>query len=83
VISHHPAQVLFETVAPWAIGSEDTAIIIDSEIKGIITSCLNNATRLLLDNKEKLTALTENLVTRETLDGEDVRALLGLIEINN
>lgn len=60
--------------------SEDTAIVIDSEIKGIIVSCLNSATKLLSDNKDKLMMLSESLVIKETLDGDDVKALLGFTE---
>lgn len=57
--------------------SEDTAILIDEEVKKIITTCHDNAFRLLSENRDKLDLLTENLVSKETLDGEDVKILLG------
>jgi cell division protease FtsH len=58
--------------------SEETAKKIDKEIKNIIESCLTKATELLTKNKQKLKTLAETLVIRETLDDEEIRALLHL-----
>jgi cell division protease FtsH len=58
--------------------SEETAKKIDKEIKNIIESCLAKAVDILTKNKQKLKTLAETLVTRETLDDDEIRSLLSL-----
>jgi cell division protease FtsH len=57
--------------------SEETAQKIDKEIEKIISSCLANAEEILNENKNSLKLLAETLITRETLDGDEVRELIG------
>ena len=57
--------------------SEFTAEKIDSEIKNIITQCLEHVRNILTENEDKLSLLAETLVTKETLDDEEIRTLLG------
>ena len=57
--------------------SEETARKIDQEIKKIITNSLNEAVKILSDNKDKLKLLAETLIKKETLDDREVRELLG------
>ena len=47
------------------------------EIEKIISSCLAKADEILIGNKHMLKLLSETLVIRETLDGDEVRELLG------
>jgi cell division protease FtsH len=56
--------------------SEDTAVLIDSEIKRIVTDCASRARHLLESNLEKLHILARALLERETLDGEEINRIL-------
>jgi cell division protease FtsH len=56
--------------------SEETAILIDSEIKRIVTDCASRARQLLESNVEKLHLLARALLERETLDGEEINRVL-------
>ena len=56
--------------------SEETAIIIDSEIKRIVMDSASRAKQLLDSNLEKLHALARALLERETLDGEEIHRIL-------
>ncbi len=60
--------------------SEETARLIDSEIKTIIDSCYARARDLLEQNKDKLTLLSNTLREKEVLDGEEVKKLLGFAQ---
>jgi cell division protease FtsH len=55
--------------------SERTALEIDREINRIITEASTTATRILTENKELLVKLTEALISRETLDLDELEAL--------
>jgi cell division protease FtsH len=55
--------------------SERTSLEIDREMDKIISEALVTATRILTDNKELLVKLKENLISRETLDLEELEAL--------
>ena len=56
--------------------SEDTAVLIDSEIKRIVTESASRAKALLETNLEKLHLLARSLLERETLDGEEINRIL-------
>ncbi len=56
--------------------SEDTAILIDSEIKRIVTECAGRARQMIETNLEKLHTLARALLERESLDGEEIARLL-------
>jgi cell division protease FtsH len=56
--------------------SEETAVLIDSEIKRIVTDCASCARQLLESNLEKLHVLARALLERETLDGEEINRVL-------
>jgi cell division protease FtsH len=58
--------------------SEDTARTIDTEIKKIVTGGLEMAEKILGEEKEKLTLLATTLLTKENLDDDQIRALLGM-----
>ncbi len=58
--------------------SEETARIIDEEVRGIIDECLKEVTEILKTNRENLVKLAETLVIKETLDDAEIRDLLGL-----
>lgn len=56
--------------------SEQTAITIDQEVRQIIESCYERATSLIKSNMDKLHALAEGLLERETLDTNDVDMIM-------
>ncbi len=56
--------------------SEDTAILIDAEIRRIVTDCASKARQILEENLERLHALARALLERESLDGEEIARIL-------
>ena len=55
--------------------SEDTANIIDREIKRIVTENYDRARAILTDNQAALRQIAEELLTREVLSGAQVRQI--------
>jgi cell division protease FtsH len=60
--------------------SEDTAKVIDAEVKEIVSSCYALAKAKLMENKDNLNLLAEKLIEKETMDELEVRELLGFEE---
>ena len=58
--------------------SEETAKVIDGEIKHIIDDCYLRAKRLIKENQDKLKLLADTLLEKEVLNVEEVRKLIGL-----
>lgn len=58
--------------------SQKTAERIDEEVNRIITTCYNQALKMLEDNREKLDTLATALLERETLYAGEVYELLGI-----
>src|SRR5687767_15333023 len=56
--------------------SEDTALKIDHEVKRLVTDAYNRAQNVLLEHKPQLVAMSEALLSRETLDAEQVRRVV-------
>ncbi|HET9481526.1 MAG TPA: ATP-dependent zinc metalloprotease FtsH [Candidatus Polarisedimenticolia bacterium] len=56
--------------------SESTAIMIDREVKRIITEGYERAKQIVLNNKEPLQRIAEALLEREVLDAEEVARLV-------
>lgn len=52
--------------------SEQTAVLIDEEVKRIITSCMERAEKILTDNIDALHRLANALLERETLTGDEI-----------
>ncbi len=57
--------------------SEETARRIDEEMKKILDSAMAETRKILGEHRDQLDTLTEALVEHETLDDNEVRALLG------
>jgi cell division protease FtsH len=57
--------------------SEETAKIIDDEVKRIIDECYRKAKDILSENRDKLTALAEKLLEKEVLGEAEVKELVG------
>ena len=58
--------------------SEQTAVLIDEEIRHLIDTCHARAQGILVDHRAQLDLLANTLLEKEVLDGEEVKALLGL-----
>ena len=58
--------------------SDDTAKIIDEEVKHIIDNCYARAEKLIKDNQEKLKILSGALLEKEVLNAEEVKRMLGI-----
>jgi len=58
--------------------SEQTAVLIDQEIRRIVDDCYSNAKQTLTTNRPMLETLASTLLEKEVLDGEAVRRLLNL-----
>jgi cell division protease FtsH len=56
--------------------AEDTARIIDAEVKRFITSAEETATRLLSERRAALDTIAERLLEIETIEGDELRSLL-------
>jgi cell division protease FtsH len=62
--------------------SEDTAKLIDEEIKRLVEEQSERVVKLVKDNKTKLVKLARNLLEKEILDGAEVDRILAETEPN-
>jgi cell division protease FtsH len=56
--------------------AEDTARLIDAEVKRIIDQAHREARRILTDNRELLESITRRLLEREVMEGEELRSII-------
>ena len=56
--------------------SEETAVLIDQEVRGIVERAHARALQLLRDNLERLHLLANTLLERETIDGDQMDRVL-------
>jgi cell division protease FtsH len=56
--------------------AEDTARLIDAEVKRIMTDAHGEARRILTDQREALEAVTRRLLEQEVMEGAELRAML-------
>ncbi|MEG0639799.1 MAG: ATP-dependent zinc metalloprotease FtsH [Clostridia bacterium] len=56
--------------------SEQTAAAIDAEVKRVLDECYRNARTIIEENKEKLVAVAETLLVRETLSRVEFEAVM-------
>jgi cell division protease FtsH len=58
--------------------AEDTARLIDAEVKRIMTDAHAVARRILADKRDLLEKVTQRLLEAEVMEGEELRRILGL-----
>jgi cell division protease FtsH len=58
--------------------AEETARLIDSEVKRIMTEAHDTARRVLTEQRPQLEAVTRRLLEREVMEGDELRRILGL-----
>lgn len=63
--------------------SDQTALMIDQEIRRIIDECYTRAKDELIKHKDKLKMLAEKLLEKEVMDVEEIKALLGIAKDEN
>ena len=56
--------------------SEEMAVQIDHQVREIVTHCYEEARRLIRDNRELLDKLVEILLEKETIEGDEFRAVV-------
>ncbi len=56
--------------------SEQTAQVIDAEIKRLVDNAFEETRQLILANRDKLDAIAQALLKYETLDGQDVHKII-------
>jgi cell division protease FtsH len=55
--------------------SEETARLIDEEVKQIVANALNEARRVLRENRDILERVTRHLLDKEVMEGDELRAM--------
>jgi len=63
--------------------SEQTAVLIDQEVRRLIDACYAHAHGSLVQHRDKLDLLANRLLEKEVLDGEEVKQLLGPLPVLN
>jgi cell division protease FtsH len=58
--------------------AEDTARLIDAEVKRIMTEAHGEARRVLTGHRDDLETVTRRLLELEVMEGDELRALLGI-----
>ena len=56
--------------------SEETARLIDSEVRRLINNALKRAKAVLIKHAQKLEKLAKRLIEKETIEREEFRALM-------
>ena len=58
--------------------SEQTAILIDEEVRKLIDGCYQGARKILTDHRVQLELVAKALLEKEVLDGEEVKRIAGV-----
>src|SRR6188472_2832489 len=56
--------------------SEETARIIDEEVKQLVANALNEARKILKERRDILERVTRYLLEKEVMEGDDLRAMM-------
>ena len=67
---------LGRSVAQQKNMSDNTASVIDSEIRRIVDEAYTHATKILKDNNERLERLAQGLLEYETLNGDEIQIIV-------
>lgn len=63
--------------------SEDTAVKIDQEVKRIVMEQYERARQIILDNRDAMERLAQELLTRETLDAVQIRRVVAGLPLDD
>jgi cell division protease FtsH len=64
--------------APAQHFSEETARLLDEEVRRIVEECHREAVRLLTENRDRLDRLAEAVLKKDTLDQDEIYAVTGI-----
>ena len=78
--SNQEEVFLGHSVAQSKNVSEDTAKIIDSEVKRLVEEAKSKATKIITDNIDQLHIIAKGLLEYETLTGDEIKDLLNGIK---
>jgi cell division protease FtsH len=56
--------------------SEETAVLIDKEVRGLVQRSYDRARKIIEENRDVMIRVSEALLEREVLDGEEIKRLL-------
>jgi cell division protease FtsH len=56
--------------------SEETARQIDEEVKRLVADALNDARRVLRENRDLLERVARRLLEKEVVEGDELRAMI-------
>ena len=69
---HVDEGMMMERIVHEREYSDDTAKVIDREVEALITEAANRARDIIKANLDKLEALKDQLLAKETVEAEDV-----------
>ncbi len=72
----HEEIFLGREIAQHRDYSDQTAQLIDTEVRAVVEAAHDRATGIIKENLDKLEAIAQALIERETLEGEEVKALI-------
>jgi cell division protease FtsH len=58
--------------------SEETAKLLDEEVRRIVEECHRESVRLLTENRDRLDRLAEAVLKKDTLDQDEIYAAAGI-----
>ncbi|OGW84316.1 MAG: hypothetical protein A2Z83_01905 [Omnitrophica bacterium GWA2_52_8] len=58
--------------------SENTAVMIDEEVRRIVSECHVRAKSIVEKNREKLEKLADRVLEKEVLEAEEIKMLVGI-----
>ncbi|MDD2464881.1 MAG: ATP-dependent zinc metalloprotease FtsH [Desulfobulbus sp.] len=61
---------------PTQIISEQTAVLIDTEVKKLVQAAYDQSREILIEHRTHLDAITQALLERETLSGTDIKKIV-------
>lgn len=70
-------QVIYQQSGDFKY-SEETARLIDEEVRAIIEKCYQEAKDIIVNNRDKLDMIAHALLEKETLSAEEVHEMLGI-----
>jgi cell division protease FtsH len=73
-----PAFLATDSAPERGVYAEDTARLIDTEIKRLIDDAEETARQILTTRRAMLDSLTERLLEKEVLEGDELRQLMGI-----
>jgi len=56
--------------------SQETSAVVDNEVKNLLNQCYEEAKKVLVDNRALLDELSEYLLVKETITGEEMMAII-------